>query len=550
MFGTEQKSSLLGLSESAQSLLQEINFPAHFAPEFHALRFVETHLSLVIIGAQYTLKLKKSVTLPFVDHQLLKQRWQSSVSEVLLNRRLSSDLYLGVMPIISGKTNYTTHDIITQPNSLNLPYNTKEVAVVMHTFPAEESLLSLIKSDKLNIPHHIAPLARYIARFHDQRIRVQSKQSPSSHTAAEYVANLKRLFEDNISFLNDFRENLSAQTCLALEFLQQYAQDFFQRHEPDLSQRFENGLVVDAHGDLRSEHVIFHNERINIIDCIEFSDELRTVDVLNDIAFLCMDLDWLRSGAASRQLLKDWSTELADVFDRNIFLFFCVYRALVRAKIDCILSQQSNLNAGKKIFSFTQKHIALACRYARDIAKPFALVLCGPMGTGKSTLADYLQAQSYATVYRSDRLRKILFGDPGNSKTTPFGQGIYSSSHTDQTYAELLSRAQKQMALQNPIILDASFAKRAHRHQVAEAATFLEIPYLFVCCKLSKGQTIERLELRSKDAESDGRAELLDMQLANFDNITDDEQLYCIELDMSLPLALQAQKVFDALRLL
>lgn len=55
--------------------------------------------------------------------------------------------------------------------------------------------------------------------------------------------------------------------------------------------RADEGRVRDCHGDLRAEHVLFLDGGVEIFDCIEFSPDLRTIDVGADLAFLAMDLE-------------------------------------------------------------------------------------------------------------------------------------------------------------------------------------------------------------------------------------------------------------------
>ena len=66
---------------------------------------------------------------------------------------------------------------------------------------------------------------------------------------------------------------------------------FLQRRQALFQRRVEHGKIRDCHGDLRSGHIYF-TDGIKIIDCVEFNDRFRYVDITSDLAFLAMDLDF------------------------------------------------------------------------------------------------------------------------------------------------------------------------------------------------------------------------------------------------------------------
>ena len=64
-----------------------------------AVRVLQTHLSIVCLADELVYKLKKPVTLPFVDFAPLAARRQACREEVRLNRRLCPDVYLGTVRV-------------------------------------------------------------------------------------------------------------------------------------------------------------------------------------------------------------------------------------------------------------------------------------------------------------------------------------------------------------------------------------------------------------------------------------------------------------------
>ena len=64
-----------------------------------------------------------------------------------------------------------------------------------------------------------------------------------------------------------------------------------------LDRRAAAGMVRDVHGDLRAEHIVVEADRLIVVDCVEFDDQLRRIDVAADLAFLTMDLERLGAPA-------------------------------------------------------------------------------------------------------------------------------------------------------------------------------------------------------------------------------------------------------------
>ena len=71
------------------------------------MHLVQTHASLVLIAPPYVYKVKKPVNFGFLDFSSLEKRRHFCEREVLLNRRLSPRVYLGVVPIATRGGRFT-----------------------------------------------------------------------------------------------------------------------------------------------------------------------------------------------------------------------------------------------------------------------------------------------------------------------------------------------------------------------------------------------------------------------------------------------------------
>jgi aminoglycoside phosphotransferase family enzyme len=99
-----------------------------------------------------------------------------------------------------------------------------------------------------------------------------------------------------------------------------------------LAQRAADGCVVEAHGDLRPEHV-FVDDSPAIIDCLEFDRELRVLDRAEELSFLHLECTRMGHETTGRALLRDCLAQLADHATDGLLHFYRSHRAATRAKL-------------------------------------------------------------------------------------------------------------------------------------------------------------------------------------------------------------------------
>ncbi len=362
---------------------------------------------------------------------------------------------------------------------------------------------------------------------------------------------VRNVYVNNFNVIrNKCFSKLTPAATRALEAAESYTRSFFENERRTLEARGAEGLIIEGHGDLRTEHVSFPGRKVVIIDCVEFSEALRTVDILGDIAFLRMDLDFRRRSDLAELFLEGYAQAFSGAYNRRLLDFYSVYRAMVRAKIAVLSTDQRSGDEAAVAASVVQveNYLALASRYAWQLRGPVLAVMSGLMGVGKSTLAQHIGAQCYAVVLRSDVIRKELYPANVSDRRTPFGEGIYAPEATTATYAEMLRRAEKELTRGNPVILDASFAKSAQRDAVAKLARKLGVEFVFVECRLDETETLRRLAAREGNLSqaSDGRRELYFVQKDHFEPIS--RQIHpCISLSTAETIQDQAGSVLSAL---
>jgi uncharacterized protein len=310
---------------------------------------VETHISWALIFSDYVFKIKKPIRYSFLDFSTLSKRLFYCEREVKLNQRLTSDMYLEVTPI--RKT----------PDGFSLGRGEGEVvdfAVKMRKQNRERQMDVLLKKNEV-APSDIQRLAQRIASFHKKATVVKRKD----------ILSVREKFNDlalEVGFLN---EQLGSWTNQVIASAIRQSNDFFTNSSRLLEGRLKAGYVRDGHGDLHSRNIFLLPEPV-IFDCIEFNDEYRQIDVLNEVAFLCMDLDAFNRTVLSDLLINDYDElfpTLKSDADKQLFIYYKAYRANVRAKVNSLRAKDAQGEARKKALDEAEKYLKLMERYFRTI---------------------------------------------------------------------------------------------------------------------------------------------------------------------------------------
>ncbi len=114
----------------------------------------------------------------------------------------------------------------------------------------------------------------------------------------------------------------------------------FAGREALFDRRITEGHVVDGHGDLLADDIFSLDDGPRVLDCLESDDHLRHVDVLDDVAFLAMDLERLGSPQLAQQLVADYREFAGDPAPPALLHHYLAYQAFVRVKVACLRAAQ------------------------------------------------------------------------------------------------------------------------------------------------------------------------------------------------------------------
>ncbi len=314
----------LNIPSLQKALLDPEIYPDH--PR--TIKLIETHISLLFLTGNHVYKVKKPVDFGFLDFTSLEKRKYFCEQEVKLNRRLSPDIYLGVVRI----TKEGNQILLDGKGEL------VEYAVKMKQIP-EEFLMDKLLEKKQVTSKMIEAVSEKLVNFYfaaetNDRIKSFAKPERVKQDTDENFEQTEKYIE--VTIPREVYKEVKNRT-----------NDFFRTKEKIFYQRIVSDRIRDCHGDLRLEH-IFWGDEISIFDCIEFNERFRYTDVAADIAFLAMDLDYHGRQDLSEHLIRAYVGESGDHGLIEVLDFYKCYRAYVRGKVESFRLDDPHIPEGEK----------------------------------------------------------------------------------------------------------------------------------------------------------------------------------------------------------
>ena len=465
---------------------------------------IQTHISWVLLAGDYAYKFKKPLKLAFLDFSTLALRKHYCEEELRLNQRYAPELYLDVLPVY-GTLAHPKWSGTAEPI---------EYAVRMRRFDDQARLDRVCERGELS-PAHLSGLARSVAAFH-QRAQVAE---PGSVLGS--VATIRQQAFDNLDALRGVGTGAAPQ---APQALRQWTEQQCRLLGPLMERRQQQGWVRECHGDLHLGNMVLRDEQVTLFDCLEFSQELRWIDVASDLAFTWVDLlAHQRPGLASWFLNEAllWSGDYASV---PLLRFYAVYRALVRAKVAALQSSPNPSSAAVD-------YLALA----QGLVTPQRLSLRithGLSGCGKTFATNaLLQSDSSANTLRlrtdAERKRRFQHGLLDNTGSA-LEAGIYAADESAKTYAKLLELARDLLRSHWSVLVDGTFLYRAQRDAFGRLAAEEGVDFSIIAPQAPLALLRERVSRRQQSGADPSEATLtvLAHQLEVLEPLAADEPVW------------------------
>lgn len=448
------------------------------------VEIIETHISIVLMAGARAWKLKRAVKLSYVDFSTAELRLAAAQTELRLNRRTAPQIYLGLRRVArdaDGALCFADDGALV------------DAIVEMRRFEQATLFDKLARAGALERPT-LTALAQEIARFHADAEIIR-------HVGG--AASMSQMLEGNIRALRD-------SGLVSPEVAADQARRFraaFARLTPLLDARAAAGKLRHCHGDLHLRNICLYDGQPALFDCIEFDDRLATIDVLNDLAFLLMDL-WEHGLRAEANWVLNRYLDAADEVDGLPLLpFFMAMRAAIRAHVTALQAHDDAVKRAEAMAYHTLADALLAP------APPRLVAIGGLSGTGKSSLAYAIAADigpaPGARILSSDRLRKAR---AGVSAETRLPRAAYTPQASQAVYADLCDGAARVLSQGHAAIADAVFARPDERRHIAGIAERAGVAFDGLWLEADPALMRARVAARRGDP-SDATADVIAAQL-------------------------------------
>lgn len=492
---------------------EDLMTPSAFAHPVGRFEVRETAISWVILTGLYAYKIKKGVHLEFIDASTLESRRRLCQEELRLNRRLALDLYVDVVAITREATGLRIggHGPVV------------EYAVRMRQFDASQELAALLEGDTLE-EQEFVDLARRLARFHDAAPRATCDRDflHTQDLRDAVLGNMATL----LSHLDG--ETPSPEMGLLVDWTHDYLRDSLAQ----LRLREQCGAIRECHGDLHARNVVRWRGQLIPFDGLEFDAKLRWIDVMNDVAFLVMDLMAHKRQDLAFAFLNAYLERTGDYEGVRHLAFYSVYRSLVRAMVDSLGAQNDLKHRGD-----FQKRLRARIQTANafvDREMPTLFIMHGVSGSGKSWMSERLIPQLGAIRIRSDVERKRLNGISHSMlDKSGFEQGLYTPALSHRTYARLIECAEQCLKGGFNTLDDAAFLHGADRRLFADLAAAGGFHFVILACQADSAVLTERVAQRAQQRldASDADLMVLAEQLKTAEPLSASERRRAIVLD-------------------
>lgn len=334
-------------SEQIDRLLETGKFP-----EFNDRPgFIETHISWILLCGDLVYKIKKPLHYSFLDFSTLEKRKYYCDREIVLNKRLTENIYLDVQPVreITGGFYIGNEE----------PGEIIDYAVRMRRVEGGRQMDLLLLNNKVTASD-IQHLAKKIATFHTGAAIVYQKD----------IMDIQKKFADLENEKDFLKESLDIQSVETISRAINTSNAFMQKSSSLLAGRQKAGFFRDCHGDLHSRNIFLLPDP-QPFDCIEFNDDYRQIDVLNEVAFLCMDLDAFNRKDLSDIFLNYYNrffNTMKTIEDYHLFIYYKSYRANIRAKVNSLRARSATNESERKLcLSEAAKYLWLMDQYIKMI---------------------------------------------------------------------------------------------------------------------------------------------------------------------------------------
>lgn len=307
-----------GCEEQWQHFQEKVNFLKQadsYNESCKEIEAIETHMSWVFLTDKHAYKLKKPVNFSYIDFSTLSKRFNSCHRELILNQKLARGIYQNIIPFLQDKKGHFC------PVGGSIDGTVEEWLLKMKRFPRENTLDNAILNQHLN-QEILYEAATHLMNFYQESRPILFEPHAYLERLKEKIAkNLHSLLNPRYELDPIFLQEVADAQLHTLAELSNY-----------ISHRIAEGRIRECHGDLRAEHICLASPPI-ITDRLEFSDQLRIMDPLEELSYLYIECQYLGQKEAGELFYNVYHKKLGDAPHPELLKLFKSYRACLKAKL-------------------------------------------------------------------------------------------------------------------------------------------------------------------------------------------------------------------------
>ncbi|MFH1683232.1 MAG: hypothetical protein ABIA37_05550 [Candidatus Woesearchaeota archaeon] len=333
--------------ETTKKIITALELPFAYSHPTDKIKTIITAVSVIFLTGDYAYKINKPLDLGFLDFSTLEKRKEQCEKELQHNSLITPELYESVVEITEDE-----EKIAVEGKGEVIEY-----ALKMRQVDPDKTMNLLLEKDQVN-QEHIHKLAQKIFDFHQIALSNEEIKNYGSIETIEF--NWKENFEQT----EKYKPELIAEKDFS--FIKKKIDCFIEDNTELFAQRIEKNQIKHCHGDFHSANVFIIGDEIYIFDAIVFNKRFPNCDIISEIAFMAMDLDFNGKKEFSGIFIDRYRELSGDDDIPKLLNFYKCYRAYIRGKIACFTSEDKNLDEEqlKETKDMAKKYFSLSKKYA------------------------------------------------------------------------------------------------------------------------------------------------------------------------------------------
>lgn len=315
----------------------------------------------------------------------VEDRQKCQVEALKQNSRFSSDVYIGLARLCDldlEKKELLLSEIIKKPEG-NLLDTNAEYGLVMQWLPMNRRLNYLLNSSCASTHlQYMDILSEKIAKIHNSDL--QENRCSFFDVDWGSCVQLQQKLEHNFAFFDrvlleaqgvseDFYNHvrdllLRMKTALTEVFRQEYFRRCFE-------QRLSRKYILHCHGDLKASNIwilspenyngLTGQERVKVLDAVDFNSSYSNIDVLCDMAMLAIDIEVRTSYRVARRFISNYLrlTRQKNQAAEGVLAYYLTERAMIGAIVSIGYDKLPDI--GLQYLQVAERHLQNLQRHDR-----------------------------------------------------------------------------------------------------------------------------------------------------------------------------------------